>query len=596
MLVHELLQRCARLWPDDIALIDTHRRFTWRQLTERVQRVEQWMQRHGVRPGDRVLCSAPSDALVVLALWATLSRAAVFVPVHPNLTDSQIRELVADCSPTLVIGCHPSGAGHSTDSAAHQPDYSPGPPIHKSTIPAPAADQPATAGAATCAPATCASATCAPAIVATWDEIALVAEQPTTESANTPPTTAAATNPQAAGSTTQLAAKPSSCTPDALGLLIYTSGSTGKPHGVMSPHSCILSAVQAIADTLMYTHSDVILCRLPLAFDYGLYQIFLAAWSGARIVLADPQYDIKLLDLIRREHISVIPLVPALAHMLLTLSRNRAIPAPVRLLTNTGARMPAEIMKQLLALLPGAEFASMYGMTECKRISILPPSEWTAHPESVGRALPGTRIRIIAADGTARPVGQPGEIVVSGPTVMAGYWNVPMSTQQRFVPTPDGSLELHTGDQGYLDAEDRLYFLGRDDDLIKRRGIRLSVYDIETTAEQISDLDTAIVPRPASEDADLTLFYTGTVDPARVAEHLGIELDPARQPDRIVRLTDVPLTPNGKPDRTRLHSAPIAQEYHAPHGSRPHANASRPPDAKADVPADRAPKALASSV
>lgn len=336
---------------------------------------------------------------------------------------------------------------------------------------------------------------------------------------------------------------------DALAMLIYTSGTTGRPKGVMCPHRQMLAATRSINSCLGYRADDVVLCRVPLSFDYGLYQALFCALVGATLVLAQRANDIGLLRLIAKHQVTVVPLVPSLAQMLTVLQRRFRLETRVRLFTNTGARPGREIMAELLGLFPGSVFASMYGMTECKRISILDPAEYAAHPDSVGYAIPGDVIRIV--DAAKRPVeaGVVGEIVVGGETVMAGYWRVPMDRQNRYLPGPDGALELHTGDQGYLDEDGRLYFVGRDDDMIKRRGIRMGLTEIEAAAERVPGVSAAVALKPEPEGGPLVLAVCTELSVEEVRAGMQRLLDPARLPDRLVRISEVPLTGNGKPDR-----------------------------------------------
>lgn len=341
-------------------------------------------------------------------------------------------------------------------------------------------------------------------------------------------------------------------TPDDIALLIYTSGSTGKPKGVVCPHRPMVAAVAAINERLGYRPDDVVLCRLPLSFDYGLYQALLCAQAGATLLLAARSRDAALLKMIERHEVSVVPLVPSLAQMLSVLQRRKRVANRVRLFTNTGARLGRDTVAELLDCFPGARYASMYGMTECKRISILDTAEYAEHPESVGRAIPGDFIRIVGPDKREVPPGMVGEIVVWGATVMAGYWQIPMDQQQRYLPRPDGSLELHTGDQGYLDADGRLYFVGRNDDMIKRRGIRVSLTEIENAAELVTGVTAAVALRPAADDAPLVLAVQSELTEDELREALTAHLDRARLPDRIAHLAEVPLTPNGKPDRAAV--------------------------------------------
>ena len=338
-------------------------------------------------------------------------------------------------------------------------------------------------------------------------------------------------------------------------MLIYTSGTTGLPKGIMCPHRQVATAARIVHDCLGYRTDDVILCRLPLSFDYGLYQILMSAISGSAVVLRDGgAQDRNLVRDIARHGVTVVPVVPSMASMLITLQRRDQLPTIVRLFTNTGARLAPETANQLLASFPGSRYASMYGMTECKRISILPVEEYETHPDSVGRALPSTHVEIVDAQGVPVPAGEHGEITVSGPTVMNGYWQVPNSPSGRFRPSGHG-LTLFTGDRGWMDEEGRLYLLGRDDEIVKHHGIRISLQEIEIAAEAAPGVDAVIALKPASDSAPIEIAYCGSTSPENLARHLETVLDRARRPQFIHQLQQFPLTRNGKPNRSAAAEA-----------------------------------------
>ncbi|MBD0838575.1 class I adenylate-forming enzyme family protein [Streptomyces sp. TRM68416] len=508
MPVSDLLARARAERPGHIALHDAEGPLTYAELGTETDRAVGWLRRRGVRAGDRVVHAGAGDRTFLALLWAAFRIGAVFVPVHPELTDEQIRHIVRDCTAALAI-C-PPGAGADA-------------------------------------------------------RVTVEAERAAREIRGT-----------AADS---FAARPAD---DDVALLIYTSGTTGRPKGVVCPHRQILAAVHAVNACLGYRSDDVVLCRLPLSFDYGLYQALLCALTGATLVLADRGGDLGLMRAVERHGVTVVPLVPSLAQILALLQRKLRRPTKVRLFTNTGARPSHAVMRELLAAFPGSAFASMYGMTECKRISVLDPARYEDHPDSVGRAVPGDHVRIVGPDGRTLPPGEVGEIVVWGETVMAGYWGVPLERQNRYVRRADGSLELHTGDQGRLDADGLLYFVGREDDMIKRRGIRMALSEIESAAERVPGVLAAVALRPADEDAPLLLAVRSDLTPHEVRTALARHLDPARLPNRIVPLDTLPLTTNGKPDRAAVARLLTSVRAEA---DGPAAPALTPAPAEADAPA-----------
>ncbi|MER5310623.1 AMP-binding protein [Streptomyces sp. NPDC002773] len=335
-------------------------------------------------------------------------------------------------------------------------------------------------------------------------------------------------------------------------LLIHTSGSTSVPKGVVCPHRQTVFAARSIDRVLHYRADDVVFLRLPLSFDYGLHQLFLAALSGARVVLAEAGGDLTLLRRLRAAGATVVPVVPALAQLLTHLATRDPAPTAVRLFTNTGAALTEGSRTALRTAFPSARVALMFGTTECKRVSILEPDGDLTRPGSVGRPIPGTAVDVVDEDGTPLPAGREGEFVVRGPHVMAGYWNAPELTERRFRKDPrTGETVLHTGDHGHLDEDGHLYFSGRRDDIVKHRGTRVSVLEIEAAALDVPGVRAAAV-LALGEDALTLCVVADTASTVPVVEGLAERLEPAKLPDRCLLFDALPLTPNGKTDYQRL--------------------------------------------
>ncbi|MGW7466958.1 class I adenylate-forming enzyme family protein [Streptomyces xantholiticus] len=357
------------------------------------------------------------------------------------------------------------------------------------------------------------------------------------------------------GPTAAVATEPAG-SPDDPALLIYTSGTTARPKGIVCPHRAVVWAARAIAELVGYRPTDVVYCRVPVSFDYGLYQLFLTVLVGAEVVYPPGSASARELIAIRNSGATVVPVVPTLALRLAQLGERDRRPTSVRLLTNTGAALVGRDATRVRAAFPGAALICMYGMSECKRISIAAPDDDLAHPETVGRPLGGTRLFILGQDGEPVPRGTIGEIVVAGPHVMDGYWGDAASEQQRerFVAAPDGDgRALRTGDFGYIDEDGRLYFHGRRDDLFKRRGWRVSCQEVESAALDVAGVEQAAC-LPPGPDGKLTLWTTGTASPAEVLNGIGARLGPASRPDDCVPIRRMPLTPNGKIDKAALQA------------------------------------------
>lgn len=335
--------------------------------------------------------------------------------------------------------------------------------------------------------------------------------------------------------------------------LIYTSGSTAMPKAVVSTHQQVLFVAEAIQSVLGYRTDDVVFCCLPLSFDYGLYQVYLACLAGAELVLGAPSdAGPPLLGQLRQHRVTVLPAVPTLATVLaLLLARSGTPLASLRMMTNTGAALPGPVVAKLRALLPGLAVVPMFGLTECKRVSILTSDESAARPDSVGRPLPDTEVLIVDDDGRPVPSGQVGELVVRGAHVMCGYWRAPELTAATFRRDELGGVRLHTGDLCRLDAEGYLSYVGRRDELYKQRGVRISAVEVEAAALDVPGVElAAVLPPDAGRGA--VLVVTGDVTAPDVLAHLAHRLEPVRLPAECRVIGMLPLHPNGKVDKRML--------------------------------------------
>jgi len=341
--------------------------------------------------------------------------------------------------------------------------------------------------------------------------------------------------------------------PTDLAALIYTSGSTAAPKAVMTPHAQTLFAVRALRDALGYRADDVVFCRFAMSWDYGLHKVLITCATRAELVLAGDESDLTLLRRMRETGATVVPIVPSFAAMVVALAnRDDAPPPPVRMFTNTGAALPKPTIDALRAAFPGARVVRQFGQTECKRVSVMPPGEDGERPGSVGLPLPGTRVLILGQDGEPLPAGQVGEIVVTGPHVMPGYWRAPEQTAAAFRRDGrTGVVRLHTGDYGHLDDDGYLYFDGRRDELFKRKGIRMSTVEIEAAALDVPGVHAAVALPPAG-DRDLALCVVTELAPQRVLRELARRLEPAKVPATCRVLDELPLSPHGKPERKKV--------------------------------------------
>jgi acyl-CoA synthetase (AMP-forming)/AMP-acid ligase II len=222
-----------------------------------------------------------------------------------------------------------------------------------------------------------------------------------------------------------------------LAALIYTSGSTGQGKGVMLTHLNIVSAATSISTYLENTADDIILNVLPLSFDYGLYQLLMTFKIGGTLVLERSfTYPREILNMIAREHVTGFPIVPTIGSILLQMDLGAYNLPDLRYITNTAAALPVEHIRKLRRAFPAVKIFSMYGLTECKRVSYLPPDQLDIRPGSVGRGMPNEEVYVVDEHGERVGPNVVGELVIRGANVMKGYWELPEETAQVLRPGP----------------------------------------------------------------------------------------------------------------------------------------------------------------
>lgn len=281
-----------------------------------------------------------------------------------------------------------------------------------------------------------------------------------------------------------------------LAAIIYTSGSTGTPKGVTLTHLNIISAATSIIQYLENTASDIILNVFPLAFDYGLYQLLMTCAFGGTLILEKSfMYPYLVIKKIEQEKVTGFPGVPTVFAMLLQIKdlKNHNFDS-IRYITSTAAALPPRHIALLREVFPKARIYSMYGVTECKRVSYLPPEELDRRPASVGKAMPNVEVYIVNENGDpARPC-EVGELVVRGSNVMRGYWGMSEETDKVLRPGPyPWEKVLYTGDLFKMDEDGYLYFIARKDDIIKSRGEKVSPREVENALYEIDGVLEATV-------------------------------------------------------------------------------------------------------
>ena len=343
--------------------------------------------------------------------------------------------------------------------------------------------------------------------------------------------------------------------------IIYTSGTTGEPKGVTLTHRNMTFVGESIIESLGMYSEDRVLCVLPLSFGYGLFQLLMCVRLGATIVLeAGFAFAGKLVEVLERERITILPGVPSIFAVLTSLQglADRDLPH-LRLLTNAGAGLPEPARAELRATFPGAGLHSMYGLTECLRVCTLPPEEQDRKPGSVGKPIPGTEAWVADDEGQPLPPGEIGELLVRGGHVMQGYWRDLEATGLKLRPGHwPWERILATGDLFRADEEGYLYVEGRRDDQIKSRGEKVMPREVEDALLSHDAVhEAAVVGVPdrllgQAIHAHVVLAAGAEAKPPELRRHCAERLEVHKVPRQVVIRDALPRTINGKLDRKAL--------------------------------------------
>ncbi len=344
--------------------------------------------------------------------------------------------------------------------------------------------------------------------------------------------------------------------PDALAAILYTSGSTGKPKGVMLSHANLWLGAISVAHYLDIKSEDRVLAVLPLSFDYGQNQLFSNWAAGARAVPLDYLTARDVVKAVERFGATTLAGVPPLWVQLLEVEWPAETAARLKRLTNSGGALTRGMVKGLRARFPQADLYPMYGLTEAFRSTYLAPELVDANPDSIGRAVPFAEVLVVGPDGSQARLG---EMVHAGPLVAKGYWRDAARTAERFRPAPQfaksGGMAVWSGDTVAEDDSGLLRFVGRDDEMIKSAGNRISPTEIEDAVLSGGEATEAAAFGVPDARLGQAIVVVARGDGSRehdLRERLRRDLPSFMQPARYDWREEMPRNANGKLDRSAL--------------------------------------------
>lgn len=492
--------------PGHVALVCGADRLTYAELNDAVRRAARGLVALGVRPGERVMVVLPNSAAFVVAVYAAFSVGAIAVTVNHRLTPREIAHMFADARPAAAIYA-PTTRG----------------------LVAPVLD----GSAAPCVRIVAGEAQAGEHAFAALGEgidAPLPALDPAADDA----------------------------------LIMYTSGTTGAPKGAVITHANML-VQNVFLHSLEWRISadDRFLAITPLAHRAGCARMFNALGLGGTLVAMEKFDAAAAVDLIERERVTVAGLVPTVIRMMLPfLKADPARCASLRRIIVSTEAFPVPLKREVLEILPHAEFHSLFGSTEVL-VTNLDHAGQFSHPASVGRPIPGVEVRLVDDAGADVPVGEVGELLVrSGEpgrwATFRGYFNRPEATADTI---RDGWV--HTGDMARADAAGYLTIVDRKKDMVLTGGYNVYSREVEQvllTHPAVADV--AVIGVPDAVFGEAVAAYVecrpgAGVTAEALIEHARAQLAGYKKPKHVVFVTALPRNSTGKVLKTELRAAAV---------------------------------------
>ncbi|MFG3497629.1 amino acid adenylation domain-containing protein [Streptomyces sp. NPDC047928] len=515
--VHGAFARQVHRTPDATALVHEAGRTTYAELDARAEALAHRLLAGGATPESVVAVAVPRSAETLVALLGVLKAGAAYLPVDVDYPADRVRYMLSDSGARTVV-------------------------------------------------VTAASRTRLPALDGVThvvlDEQTPDDQRPGEERAPAPESPVAVP-----------------VHPDSAAYVIYTSGSTGRPKGVVVTHRAVAGQLAWTADRFGYGPDERVLHQYSTSFDPSVLEIFTPLLTGGTVVIArpdghrDPAY---LIELIRRERVTSVDLVPSLYGALLAEDEAGEWWTTVRRAFSGGEALPAPLARRWHER-TGVPLFNVYGPTE----AVIQVTSWEAGsgPEDggtvpIGRPVWNTRLFVL--DRYLRPVaaGEPGELYIAGGQLARGYHGRAALTAERFVADPFGSRGgrmYRTGDMVQFSGDGVLTYLGRTDHQVKIRGNRVELGEIEARLRDEPAVgEVAVVAREDERGVKQLVAYLvpaagADLDVDAVRDALSGSLPAPMVPSHLVRIGALPLTPGGKVDHKAL-PAPEARRRHSRSG------------------------------
>jgi amino acid adenylation domain-containing protein len=348
--------------------------------------------------------------------------------------------------------------------------------------------------------------------------------------------------------------------PESLAYMIYTSGSTGMPKGVQIEHRSAVNFLHSMCQSPGLTSEDILLAVTTISFDIAGLELLLPLVAGAQVVIATAESALVPTELtaqIESRHITVMQATPSTWRMLVDSGWQGS---PQLKVLCGGEALSPELAIKLRDRCD--TLWNLYGPTETTIWSSLYKVETVTGPIPIGRPIANTQLYVLDAHLQPVPVGSQGDLYIGGDGLARGYLNRPELTTEKFTGNPfdarPGARMYKTGDIAKHLSDGNLVYVGRSDYQVKVHGFRIELGEIEAALEQQSSVfaAVAVTDQAAGSESRLIAYWipkqNATATSNELRAYLGQRLPAYMVPSQFVQLTEFPLTPNGKVDRSKL--------------------------------------------
>lgn len=356
-------------------------------------------------------------------------------------------------------------------------------------------------------------------------------------------------------------------TPQSLAYIIFTSGSTGLPKGVCVNHKSVVNRIEWMQNSFPLCADDVILHKTPATFDVSVWELFWWLIAGCKVTLLPPNQEANpesIIEAIENNSVTTMHFVPSMLNAFLDYVESTGSISRIKSLRQvfcSGEALSPNHVQKFYALFDNVKLINLYGPTEATVDVSCHITKVDDNPVPIGRPIDNNRLYIVDSFHNQRPVGMVGELCIAGVGVSNGYINDASRTAERFLSMPSLNEDTvyMTGDLARLRHDQTIEYLGRNDRQVKVRGFRIELGEIEIALTNQGYINDAVVISNVESDGIAHLFSyvilaDKTITREKIMEDLSKTLPKYMIPDKVIIVESMPLTVNGKVDKTALLS------------------------------------------